>query len=111
MVVKGSEGMKSFGEDDILKGILSDKPVFLSHIAVYVALLQLWQQNKRKSPFQVSRKKIMHLAHIKSIVTYHQCIRDLQKLGYIDYEPSYHPREGSRVYLEDELTRKYKEYF
>ena len=48
---------------------------------------------------QISRKTLMRSARIKSIATYHVCIRKLSELGYIDYQPSYHPLRASRIAL------------
>jgi hypothetical protein len=79
--------------------ILSDKMVSVWHIATYMALLHLWQQNNKINPFSISRRKVMSLARIKSSATYHKYIQELIQLGYIRYEPSYHPVSGSSVVL------------
>ncbi|MFX8976522.1 hypothetical protein ABTN19_19185, partial [Acinetobacter baumannii] len=70
-------------------------------ISIFMALFEEWNKNHFISPVHISRSKIMRTAKIHSPTTYHQCIQDLQQLGYIAYFPSYHPRLGSAVYLLD----------
>lgn len=41
----------------------------------------------------------MKAAHIRSIVTYHKVVGDLQEFGYIEYVPSFHPIKGSLISL------------
>mgnify|MGYP003660527763 CR=1 FL=1 len=57
-------------------------------VSVYLAMLQLWKEQKRCNPFQISRRKILKLSGIKSIVTYHTCISELKDRGRVDYRPS-----------------------
>lgn len=76
-----------------------DQRITVWHMAVVFAIIQLANTNESRAPIFISRKKIMQLAHIKSIVTYHKCISELQRFGYIQYDPSYHPELGSRVFL------------
>lgn len=52
-----------------------------------------------KSGIKISRKKIMQIARIKGIATYHNCINNLVEWGYIKYEPSYHPSGETRVWI------------
>jgi hypothetical protein len=74
------------------------------HISVYLAIYQYWLMNDFNNPVQITRKNIMNVAKIKSIVTYHKAITELTKFGYISYIPSYDPRMGSAVYLNIEST-------
>ncbi|WP_454803175.1 hypothetical protein [Mucilaginibacter phyllosphaerae] len=46
----------------------------------------------------MTRRELMAFSKIASIATYHKCIRELDAFGYIRYQPSYHPKLGSRVY-------------
>lgn len=39
----------------------------------------------------------MEKAHFKSITTYHKCINQLIKLGYISYLPNYDSYQGSLI--------------
>jgi hypothetical protein len=85
--------------DNIFGRLSSDTRVTVWHISLYMSLFYLWQKEGLKNPFQVSRRSLMKLSHIKSFVTYHKCIRQLTEFGYIIYEPSYDPFIGSRVSL------------
>ena len=87
-----------------LSAIASDKRVNVWHIGTYYALIQLWLQSDQQNTFQISRRKVMALARIGSIVTYHKCIKELQLFGYIIYTPSYNPFLGSKVCLINELN-------
>lgn len=69
------------------------------HISLYTALVQAWISNRCENPFQVSRRRLMRLSHIRSKTNYHNCIRDLVRGRYLSYEPSYHPKNGTRVSL------------
>jgi hypothetical protein len=41
----------------------------------------------------------MSAAKISAKPTYHKVIKELQALGYFEYRPSYHPKEGSTIIL------------
>ena len=82
-----------------LLSILSDERINVWHMAVLFAIIQLATSNDMQCPIFITRKKVMTLAHINSYMTYHKCIKELQQLGYINYDPSYHPALGSKVYL------------
>ena len=84
-----------------LMSIQKDFRVKASHITIYAAILQLWNESSETNSIQISRRKIMSLSKIKSLTTYHALMKDLIKFGYIGYEPSYHPKEGSKVELKD----------
>ncbi|HEY5370215.1 MAG TPA: hypothetical protein VIJ75_14625 [Hanamia sp.] len=45
--------------------------------------------------------RIMELAHVHNIVTYHKCIRQLEAYGYIRYNPSYSYYKRSTIYLDN----------
>mgnify|MGYP003663239515 CR=1 FL=1 len=83
----------------LVEKIVKVKGLQPSRISVYLAMLQLWKEQKRCNPFQISRRKIMKLSGIKSIVTYHTCISELKDRGMVEYQPSYHPKLGSEVRL------------
>lgn len=82
-----------------LKAIAADKRVNVWHAGIYHALIHLWINNNQKNPLPISRRKVMSLAKIRSIATYHKCINDLQRFGYIDYRPSYNYVCGTKVFL------------
>jgi hypothetical protein len=81
-----------------LSTLCQDKRISVWHISAYAAIIQLWCKGHFRNPVSVTRRKIMELAHIGSIATYHKCIRELEQYGYISYESSYHPN-GSKVFL------------
>ncbi|WP_339881199.1 hypothetical protein [uncultured Algoriphagus sp.] len=83
----------------LVERIVKEPDLQPSRVSVYLAMLQLWKEQKHSNPFQISRSKIMKLSGIKSIVTYHTCISELKDRGMVDYRPSYHPRTGSSCKL------------
>ncbi len=70
-----------------------------SHVCLYAALLICHFRASGQSAFRVSRREVMCNATIRSFATYHKCIKDLIDWGFIEYEPSYHPKLGSLVRL------------
>jgi len=87
----------------LLVRISLDPNLYPSHSFLLIALFSVYQKQKYILPLQISRKKLMALSKIYSIATYHKCIKELVSLGYILYEPSYHPLKGSKVYLTEQL--------
>lgn len=84
---------------DFLLRITSDMKLSPSHISICTALCSAWIENGLNNPFRVSRRKIMMAARIKSTSTYHKILKDLTALNYLDYNPSYHPVNGSKVFI------------
>ncbi len=70
-----------------------------SHISLYIALCQKWSSGGFPTSFSISRSEMMAKSKIGSITTYHKCIKELERLELIKYEPSYHPHLGSAVTL------------
>ncbi|MDR7132652.1 hypothetical protein J2X69_005026 [Algoriphagus sp. 4150] len=91
--------MKSLRMEYYLERIVKERDLQPSRVSVFIAMLQLWKEQKRRNPFQISRRKIMKLSGVKSIVTYHKCISELKDRGIVEYRPSYHPKLGSEVRL------------
>ncbi len=85
--------------ENLYSNMITDQRLSVSHFSIYMALVLLWHKNEFKNPFPVSRKAIMELAHIHSIVTYHKCIGQLEEYGYIRYSPSYSYYKRSTIYL------------
>ena len=81
--------------------LLNDKRLSVCHCSIYIALILLWNKNEQANPFPVSRKGIMELAKVQSIVTYHKCIGQLEAYGYIRYNPSYSYYNRSTIYLDN----------
>ncbi|MBE7177565.1 MAG: hypothetical protein INR69_14240 [Mucilaginibacter polytrichastri] len=74
-----------------------DKRLSPRHISLLLALLSAWQSSGFAESFRVTRRELMRRGRIASTATYHKSIAELTEFRYIDYQPSYHPREGSRV--------------
>jgi hypothetical protein len=72
-----------------------------THISLYLALFQRWNMNRFKNPITISRDEMMKASKIASKATYHKCIKELQRLGFIDYLPSYNPYAGTTVVIHD----------
>jgi len=84
---------------DALAALGRDKRVSVWHVGIYTAILQLYYKGNLHNPVLITRRKIMQIAHIGSIATYHKCLRELDRYGYITYIPSYHPLLGSKIFL------------
>ncbi|MEQ9217921.1 MAG: hypothetical protein RLO17_07765 [Cyclobacteriaceae bacterium] len=69
------------------------------HISLYMALFRRWNLNFFKNPISVSRDELMRLSKIGSVNTYTKCLKELDRFGFIRYEPSYNPHRGSLIYL------------
>lgn len=82
-----------------LSALSKDERISVWHIDLYMAIVLLWNKNDFLNPIPVSRRKLMKLSHLGSIVTYHKCIKELKDFGYIEYLPSYHPGNGSLICL------------
>jgi hypothetical protein len=79
--------------------IANDPRISITHIGIYAALLQYWQEHQFETPIHVFSYEIMRIAKISASTTYHKSIKDLSNYGYIKYEPSYKRNQGSKVYL------------
>jgi hypothetical protein len=80
---------------NIFKGLLlslsNDERITVWHIGTMLGIIQLALIEQPEANIYISRSKVMALGHINNIVTYHKCIKELIKFGYIAYTPSYHP--------------------
>jgi hypothetical protein len=81
--------------------VIKDNRLYPSHISLYVALFQCWSMNRFQSPFRICRKEVMELGKVRSLGTYHRCIKELHLAGFIIYSPSYDPYKGSLVEIID----------
>ena len=68
-----------------------------THISLYVALFQLWNNYHFPMEFYVNREEAMRFSKIGSKTTYHRCIKELHHWKYLLYEPSHNPFKGSRI--------------
>lgn len=77
--------------------VKNNEHIKVFHVALYMALVAAWSRNQFNNPFYITRREIMQEARIHALATYHKCMKDLIRLGYITYLPSYHPAHGSQV--------------
>ncbi|MBM6499772.1 transcriptional regulator [Flavobacterium macrobrachii] len=66
-----------------------------THISLYMAIFQLWNQNRFQNPISISRNELMRISKIASTATYHKCMKDLTEREYVIYKPSFNPFKGS----------------
>ena len=84
-----------------LNGVLSqfskDNRLNPTHISLYIALFQIWNEYHFKPSFYINRAEVMDLSKLGSKTTYHRCIKELSYWKYILYEPSHNPFRGSKI--------------
>ena len=68
-----------------------------THISLYMAVFQLWNQNRFQNPIGISRDELMRISKISSTATFHKCIKELSTKGYVIYSPSFNPFKGSTL--------------
>ena len=81
---------------DFYETIDDDPRIGVTHISLYIALLQRWNLNNCENPVAIARSDIMKAAKINSRSTYNTCINDLKNYGYIRYFPSSNPLLSGR---------------
>lgn len=69
--------------------IKHDDEVNPSVISVYIAIFQIWNQNRFSPSIYATRDEIMRASKISSTATYHKCIKILEEKEYIVYSPSF----------------------
>lgn len=77
----------------------SDSRIGISHIALYMALFELYHRNGFHNPVCITRAQVMPMAKFSGVATYHRCMHDLHAFGYIQYSPSYYSKHLSQVVL------------
>ena len=68
-----------------------------THISLYVALFQLWNNYHFSNDFYINRDEVMQFSKIGSKTTYHRCIKELHHWKYLLYSPSHNPFHGSKI--------------
>lgn len=81
------------------EAIKEDSRISPTHIAVYMALFECWNQNDFQNPVLIKRRQVMEAAKISGLATYHRCIRELHDYGYIYYSPSFNSAKKSQVVI------------
>lgn len=84
---------------EFIRSASNDPRISPSHISLYMSIFQQWILNQCDDPIYISRAEVMKTAKISGIATYHKCIKDLNKYGYIKYMPSYNPERNTKVFL------------
>ena len=75
--------------------VSSDYELNPTHISLYMAIFQLWNQNRFQNPISISRDELMRISKIASTATYHKCMKELTEREYVIYKPSFNPFKGS----------------
>ncbi|MFV8355487.1 transcriptional regulator [Flavobacterium sp. XS1P32] len=70
-----------------------------THISLYLALFQCWNVNRFKNPTGISREEIMKASKINSKATYHKCMKELELLGFLIYNPTFNPHSCSNIIM------------
>ncbi|MBV2196804.1 MAG: transcriptional regulator [Flavobacterium sp.] len=73
----------------------ADYELNATHTSLYMAIFQLWNQNRFQNPISISRDELMRISKIASTATYHKCMKDLTEREYVIYKPSFNPFKGS----------------
>ncbi|MCC8409338.1 hypothetical protein LJ707_10375 [Mucilaginibacter sp. UR6-1] len=79
---------KSKPLSDFLSLVQQDGRIGSTHIAIYVALWKYRLNEGFANPIQVFSRDIMRIAKISWRNTFYNCVNDLDRYGYITYEPS-----------------------
>ena len=103
MESEGAKGRRFLDSQPFFKRffdvIESDGRIGPVHIAVYMALLFLWEEQHYSMPIQIFSKVVMPRAKISGISTYYKALKELDSYGYIRYISTYDRVTGSMVYL------------
>lgn len=67
------------------------------HLSIYNALFMLWNECGYAKELSINRNDVMLLSKIGNANTYTKCLKELNKYGYIIYNPSFNPLIGSKV--------------
>jgi len=77
--------------------IREDNRIGATHISVYMALFQFYNLNGFQNPIQITRSRVMEIAKISGLATYHKCMKELAEYGYIEYRPSFNPSVSTEI--------------
>jgi len=67
------------------------------HASLFFSVFAEWQIQNYPEWIITNRRRLMALSCIKSPISYHRSIKMLVKNNLIEYKPSYHPQEGSKI--------------
>lgn len=88
----------------VFQKIYNDNRLNPTHVSLYLALFQTWNSTRFADEFFVIRDEVMQFSKIGSKSTYHRCLKELHKFGYIEYHPSHNPYRGSKIKLTKNWT-------
>jgi len=77
----------------------SDPRIGAVHIAVYMAILNIWLQRGCTNTVTLFSWEVMPEAKISGRMTYRKVIRELGEYGYLCYRASFSKNKGSRFEL------------
>lgn len=101
MVLVSNDGLAM--QPKVLTHFMAEVPIderlLPTHVSLFTALFFCYHKDGDQMPFSVKRQELMQLSSIRSISTYHRCMKDLREYGYIRNLPSYDSRRGSAVYF------------
>jgi hypothetical protein len=69
------------------------------HLCLYQVLYYLIDLGTPSKEMTITRNQLMRLTKISSVATYHKYINDLVHVGFIQYSPSYHPGQKTKITL------------
>jgi hypothetical protein len=84
---------------NFMEMVWEDPRIGPSHISLFIAILILYHKQEYQFPITVIRRELMKIAKISGIQTYHKCLKDLNRYGYIQYMPSFNPGKRSLIFL------------
>lgn len=88
----------TFVLEEFYEAIADDVRIGISHICLYLALVNEGNHSDATGFFPIDRASLMKNARI-SRRTYHKCMKELREYGYIKYDPADSPFSRSRVFL------------
>jgi len=83
---------------DFYDAVKSDLRINVYHISLYLTLVQMRNLSGWQNPITIYRGQVMRLGRM-SRRTFNKCMKDLTQFGYLKYEASTDPAEGSKVYF------------
>jgi hypothetical protein len=84
---------------NVIDRMAEDRALSANHVSLYIALFHHWNRFRFRVPLAIIRDDLMRVSKVASTATYTKCLKDLERCGYLKYEPSYSPRYPSYVYL------------
>jgi hypothetical protein len=84
---------------DFMSAVTEDPRMGPAHVSLFLAILYYYKKQGFQAPISVYSKDLMKQAKISAGGTYHRCIQELHKYGFIKYVPSFNPVLGSLIYV------------